>query len=503
MPVIQLRTPADYFGINEAPQQPLFQQTNALQRGADEEMKFFNQMVGLRQQRPLAQAQAIQNQYSTIFNNAEKLRLEQQAAREAEQAVSSLVGIKPESDTYLQQKADIQRQFPLASLDPRVQRIFQENDDIYRSRQSAIAKQQEDMMKRREELQILGVPPDMAEKAAPSRDATAQLKFQYSKGSAKDITGQAMKEDLELTDSRIQKMVNDGTDVIQNKDGTLSPNPKFQSLVEKSDRLFEELSGFYQGKYRPATTTSVAQEAVTTPSAPAPEPAVKVDIQAPLPPDKAAFLQKPREQRGINDYRSFLTRTDLTPKERKVALDELKTVANMKLPKSMAGRNIAEAKKMPEEIQKTIQGIESESKFIEATDAAKSKVKDAIKKISDKTGYSVDQIIASNLDETVEIDGKELELEQWIAKYLGLPQSGIFSSKYSLQGVPDLFTRWTGASGVAPIYTPPAEVPTWPTILNSVVNEAKGQNQVAPQMSNANVGGVPKIQIGTPIKTSS
>ena len=500
MPVIQLRTPADYFGINEAPQQPLFQQTNALQRGADEEMKFFNQMVGLRQQRPLAQAQAIQNQYSTIFNNAEKLRLEQQAAREAEQAVSALAGLTPEVDDYITQRQEIQRQFPNAMLDPRVQRIVDDNDRMFSARQSSLAKQQEDMMKRREELQILGVPPDMAEKAAQSRDATAQLKFQYSKGSAKDITGQAMKEDLELTDSRIQKMVNDGTDVIQNKDGTVSPNPKFQSLVEKSDRLFEELSGFYQGKYRPATTTPVAQEAAT-PAAPAPEPAAKVDIQAPLPPDKAAFLQKPRGQRGINDYRSFLTRTDLTPEERKVALDELKTVANMKLPKSMAGRNIAEAKKMPEEIQKTIQGIESESKFIEATDAAKSKVKDAIKKISDKTGYSVDQIIASNLDETVEIDGKELELEQWIAKYLGLPQSGIFSSKYSLQGVPDLFTRWTGASGVAPIYTPPDEVPTWPTILNSVINEAKGQNQVAPQMSNANVGGVPKIQIGTPIQT--
>lgn len=499
MPVIQLRTPADYFGINEAPQQPLFQAS----QNVDPDIAFHRQMVGLRQQRPLAQAQAIQNQYSTIFNNAEKLRLEQQAAREAEQAVSALAGLTPEVDDYITQRQEIQRQFPNAMLDPRVQRIVVDNDRMFSARQSSLAKQQEDMMKRREELQILGVPPDMAEKAAQSRDATAQLKFQYSKGSAKDITGQAMQKDLELIDSRIKMMVDAGTDVIQNEDGTVSPNPKFQSLVEKSDRLSEELSGFYESKYRPATTAPVAQEAVTPPSAPAPEPAVKVDIQAPLPPDKAAFLQKPREQRGINDYRSFLTRTDLTPEERKVALDELKTVANMKLPKSMAGRNIAEAKKMPEEIQKTIQGIESESKFIEATDAAKSKVKDAIKKISDKTGYSVDQIIASNLDETVEIDGKELELEQWIAKYLGLPQSGIFSSKYSLQGVPDLFTRWTGASGVAPIYTPPAEVPTWPTILNSVVNEAKGQNQVAPQMSNANVGGVPKIQIGTPIKTSS
>ena len=85
MPVIQLRTPADYFGINEAPQQPLFQAS----QNVDPDIAFHRQMVGLRQQRPLAQAQAIQNQYSTIFNNAEKLRLEQQAAREAEQAVQT------------------------------------------------------------------------------------------------------------------------------------------------------------------------------------------------------------------------------------------------------------------------------------------------------------------------------------------------------------------------------------------------------------------------------
>lgn len=265
MPVIQLRTPADYFGINEAPQQPLFQAS----QNVDPDIAFHRQMVGLRQQRPLAQAQAIQNQYSTIFNNAEKLRLEQQAAREAEQAVSALAGLTPEVDDYITQRQEIQRQFPNAMLDPRVQRIVDDNDRMFSARQSSLAKQQEDMMKRREDLQILGVPPDMAEKAAQSRDATAQLKFQYSKGSAKDITGQAMQKDLELIDSRIKMMVDAGTDVIQNEDGTVSPNPKFQSLVEKSDRLSEELSGFYESKYRPATTTPVAQEAVTPPAAPA------------------------------------------------------------------------------------------------------------------------------------------------------------------------------------------------------------------------------------------
>lgn len=289
MPVIQLRTPADYFGINEAPQQPLFQAS----QNVDPDIAFHRQMVGLRQQRPLAQAQAIQNQYSTIFNNAEKLRLEQQAAREAEQAVSSLVGIKPESDTYLQQKADIQRQFPLASLDPRVQRIFQDNDDIYRSRQSAIAKQQEDMMKRREELQVMGVPPDMAEKAAQSRDATAQLKFQYGKGSAKDITSQAMKEDFELLDASIKDMIDEGTNEIQNEDGTFSPSPEFQRLTEERKRLRDELRGFYQGKYRPAATASATKEVekpVATPTM-TPEPKEQKASIGGLPPEVIARLQ--------------------------------------------------------------------------------------------------------------------------------------------------------------------------------------------------------------------
>lgn len=266
MPVIQLRTPADYFGINEAPQQPLFQASQSV----DPDIAFHRQMVGLRQQRPLAQAQAIQNQYSTIFNNAEKLRLEQQAAKEAEQAVSALAGLTPEVDDYITQRQEIQRQFPNAMLDPRVQRIVDDNDRMFSSRQAAIAKQQEDMMKRREELQVMGVPPDMAEKAAQSRDATAQLKFQYGKGSAKDITGQAMKEDLELLESSIKDMVDEGTNEIQNKDGTFSPSPEFQRLTEERKRLRDELRGFYQGKYRPATTEPAAKETekVVTPPSP-------------------------------------------------------------------------------------------------------------------------------------------------------------------------------------------------------------------------------------------
>lgn len=541
MPVSFLRTPADYLGINEAPQQPLFQQTNALQQGADDAMGFFNQMVGLRQQRPLAQAQAIQNQYSTIFNNAEKLRLEQQAAREAEQAVSALAGLTPEVDDYITQRQEIQRQFPNAMLDPRVQRIVDDNDRMFSARQSSLAKQQEDMMKRREELQILGVPPDMAEKAAQSRDATAQLKFQYSKGSAKDITGQAMKEDLELTDSRIKRMVDAGTDVIQNEDGTVSPNPKFQSLVEKSDRLFEELSGFYQGKYRPATTAPVAQEAVTPPAAPAPDQPSGIQVKQPRKPTTEEQIAAVKQLTDNPTALMQVIRSDGGIEAKKEALSKLQEFQK-KLPTFQFQSGTPEEidfirRNLPNMVNEAKEVIDLEPFKQEVNKAwtteknnMASQIKDFAKALNVSPSL-VEYWLANNVRYKTEGDplsdapARDISIREYFDEYL---QNRVGKS---LREEADIMSRFSGSKyasrlgignktlakalftqALAPFLGPLAgdvapggKGPTYEKMLDAYLDEKLNlkPNPVAPQNGDANVGGVPKIQIGTPIKTSS
>lgn len=259
MPVSFLRTPADYLGINEAPQKPLFQQTNALQQGAADEMNFFNQMVGLRQQRPLAQAQAIQNQYSTIFNNAEKLRLEQQAAREAEQAVSALAGLTPEVDDYIAQRQEIQRQFPNAMLDPRVQRIVDDNDRMFTSRQSSLTKQQQEAADRRAKLFGMGATPQQVEAVFQNPDAAAQLEFQLGKGTSGKGNSATLKSAIDLLNDEIKAMSEAGEDYEMVGEQQVM-KPEYKALLDRRNKYRDAYLGELDKTVFPQQDATAAKE---------------------------------------------------------------------------------------------------------------------------------------------------------------------------------------------------------------------------------------------------
>lgn len=263
MPVSFLRTPADYLGISEAPPKPLFQQTNALQQGADDAMGFFNQMVGLRQQRPLAQAQAIQNQYSTIFNNAEKLRLEQQAAKEAEQAVSALAGLTPEVDDYVAQRQEIQRQFPNAMLDPRVQRIVDDNDRMFTSRQSALAKQQQEAADRRAKLFGMGATPQQVEAVFQNPDAAAQLEFQLGKETSGKGSATALKSAVDLLNDEIKAMSEAGEDYEMVGEQQVM-KPEYKALLDRRNKYRDAYLGELDKVVFPQQAATAAKEVEKT-----------------------------------------------------------------------------------------------------------------------------------------------------------------------------------------------------------------------------------------------
>jgi hypothetical protein len=161
MPVISL---PEYLGISEAPQQPVFQRTRQVEPDSPwaRTMQVADSLTALRNQRPMAQIQAIQNEYDMIRENAEKLRREREAAMQAEQAVGALFDVDGQKPDYLERKQAVLKQFPMAQFDPRVQNYIENNDRMFDAQQKAEARRQEEITTRAAELAGVGINPQEA-----------------------------------------------------------------------------------------------------------------------------------------------------------------------------------------------------------------------------------------------------------------------------------------------------------------------------------------------------
>jgi len=362
MPVTFLRTPADYFGIQEAPAQPLFQQTRALADPAvQNQLGFMDKVTQLRQQRPLARAQAMQNEYDTIFANADRLRMQQEAAKQAEQAVSALAGLTPEADDYITQRQQIQQQFPSAMLDPRVQRIVDDNDRVFGARQSAIAKQQAEREGLTAELTEAGMTDlnEAARIAGLGRPAVGAAKYQLGRKPEQDQSIAMRKEEIDMLSRRLNQLTKDDmAEIPTGKDANgnpiYGPNPEYVNLAKELKDREDELRGIYRGVYAPET---VKKQAATTSAAPPPQAESQVafkermkvlaggqpkeQIIAPVKDDEIlAALNSP----GVdeNTFIAATTSPSTSLEVKKQALEKLRQFA--KEPKFPAGTTVMQAK---------------------------------------------------------------------------------------------------------------------------------------------------------------
>jgi hypothetical protein len=286
MPVLSL---PEYLGIQEAPQQPVFQRTRQLAQPRspwERDVQIADAMTQLRQQQPLSQIQAIQNEYDNIMMNAEKIRREREAASQAERAVSALAGLTPESDDYLKQRRQIMTQFPSAVLDPRVQSIMDDSDRMFNARQSSAARMEQERLaaeaaradeiqKRATSLIEMGVPPDQAMRDAQSPYTAAQAKFQRSQ----KPQGSRYEKALGTIQDLIRSVPEDERyDFV---DGKQTVRPEFKALLDKqkqyADAYFREIEG---EPVTPSATPRTAQipfrpqEAPAAQAAPVTQPAI-------------------------------------------------------------------------------------------------------------------------------------------------------------------------------------------------------------------------------------
>lgn len=247
MPVISL---PEFLGIQEAPQRPVFQRTRQIapQSQWDRDMQVADAVTALRQQRPMSQIQAIQNEYDTISSNADKLRLEREATIQAEQAVSALAGdLIPENPDFPQKLRQFQSKFPLAMLDPRVQSIV---DDSYRMYQTNQSKLEDYRIQAAEQ----GIPWSTVQSAPREKIASMIAQQKPRTDRSLDMREKEldflMKQEKALREAG-KDMVVTGTN--EKGEEIYGANPEYDSLMKEINDRGAELRSAYRGAYSPPT----------------------------------------------------------------------------------------------------------------------------------------------------------------------------------------------------------------------------------------------------------
>jgi hypothetical protein len=348
MPVTFLRTPADYFGIQEAPAQPLFQQTRALADPAvQNQLNFQDQITALRQQRPLARTQAIQNEYNAIFENANRLRQQQEAAKQAEQAVGALVGIAGDQPDYLEKKRAIQSQFPMAALDQRVQSLFNDNDRIYTARQSVEARRQEERERQAAELTAAGIKDvneayRIVDQGLP---AVGAAKYQLGKGGGEGRGNTAaIKSAIELLNDDIKAMADAGENY-ETIDGKDVMTPAYKELLDRRNKYRDAYLSEVDRALFPQVKTAAGAGATVPPAAdvitppPARAPLPKPELDAAV---RARLASIPADQlpQAIEKERAKLGEAEEINKVWQSAKEKLETQLKKALPDKDVGFGI-------------------------------------------------------------------------------------------------------------------------------------------------------------------
>jgi hypothetical protein len=436
MPVTFLRTPADYFGIQEAPAQPLFQQTRALADPAvQNQLNFQDQITALRQQRPLARTQAIQNEYNAIFENANRLRQQQEAAKQAEQAVGALVGIAGDQPDYLEKKRAIQSQFPMAALDQRVQSLFNDNDRIYTARQSVEARRQEERERQAAELTAAGIKDvneayRIVDQGLP---AVGAAKYQLG-GGGENARLKMIKSGLDI----LAETLKNTPEEIEESEGKYVPNPVRKTLLDKYSQYSTEYqNGLDRALFPQVKAAAGGAGAVAVAETPAPASfrdamsKSQTDAKEVLKVDQAEVLRDLDDPAADeNTFMMAIQDPNTSFEVKKKAAERMRQIADKpKKDPSLSRREVDDRKsrlmEMASQAEKQVRMYPEIQKYRKAWSDEKAKVEGWIREYADYMGYDPDNLrVSLARDEVIIPDPENLvtergEFEKFIKKKYG------------------------------------------------------------------------------------
>jgi len=547
MPVIDL---ADYLGMPaQAPAEPLFYQ-NQRDAAYEQDAADFNRQVAargelrrLQRQAPVFEAQKAQLAYDDIAQKANDLRKKQEIEAQVERAASELAGgnLNPESDDFAVKYRDLATRNPLAFSDPRFSTVAGLYENQYKGYQqakqqraeaerAASAKANEDLRTAIGGYLQYGGDSEIA-KNIKSVEEAKYLEGQMKKaardkigtrGSAQDASLQMMQKDYELVGSRLKAMADAGNSVLYDKDGAEIPNPKFDELAKEHDRLFNELRGSYQGKYRPAEATPATQQQVSpsavaassaltgmasaaTPFSPAALPASILASALPSAPtsfkDTMKGLAAPKAEdilkvneaeilQGINDpsadentYIAAISDPNVSLKVKEKALSNLRDYVNNPKPKTFA--DFAEGLQYAEKLANNLN--DAEMKFsIEKDksvanpvwDEAKSVMDSKIKEVAKKLNMTTETLLNSLIKNEV-LSGDKVGPEI-VAKY-GNVRSNEVATRNIFKALSGVYWR-----NKIPSFEPLKKLPnaynlglssgkTWTDVFDSYIDEQKSK----------------------------
>jgi hypothetical protein len=302
-----------YLGMpQQAPASPVFNQTRRSTGVAslDREAADFQQRVAARdnlyrlsRQTPVLQAQQAQNAYDEVAQQANDLRMKQEIEAQVERAASELAGgnLNPESDDFAVKYRDLATRNPLAFGDARFKNVaglYEGQHQNYQQARAAQAEAEARAAQARIDAEnaayAFGVPagritPEMSIRDINIERGKVKTAGAGTRGSTQDASLQMMQKDYELVGSRLKAMEDAGQSVLYDKDGAEIPNPKFDELAKEHDRLFNELRGSYQGKYRPVEAAEIATQQQVSPASAAASSALTSMASAATPFSPAAL----------------------------------------------------------------------------------------------------------------------------------------------------------------------------------------------------------------------
>ena len=231
MPVTDLRY---ILGVpTEAPANPGFQRTRQLAGQPvspyQSAIDFENAASSVQANRGLAYLQGIQNHQNEIAQQAQNLRIQQEAQLAAEQATQGLAGIQPDQPEYLSQRQQILQQNPNALLNPQFRNALNVYDEGYQRVAHQRDLEARQLQAQRQQAHSLGLraieygaPPDVVAEHVQSGNvgALAQLTGEArrastgrSNASTKSPELAALKDNFDLLADERNQFIKDGAEV--------------------------------------------------------------------------------------------------------------------------------------------------------------------------------------------------------------------------------------------------------------------------------------------------
>ena len=275
MPVTDLRYLIE--PPQEAPQNPVFQRTRQL---AGMPQSPYESALAFERAAPMVQAgqgtaylQQIQNHQNEIAQQAQNLRMQQEAQLAAEQATRGLAGVNPQSAQYAQQRQQLLQQSPDALLDPRFRNALQVYDQGYSQFDRQRQLQANQQAAQQKQAQSLGL---RAIEYGASPDAVAEHVANGNVGALAQIAGEARRAGLakpkgaDSTDYRTKEAYQAYLKAIADD------SPDAAAAIDK----FARDGGFHWQTTPPAGEQNPAANASPSAATPAPSAATSPPQQA-------------------------------------------------------------------------------------------------------------------------------------------------------------------------------------------------------------------------------